>query len=75
MFKKCLPGFRNSALAVLMVVLGTSISFGDLLSNDDFEEPLGSTMVNVLESPFDLDAWGGGSSLVVPAENLSLIHI
>ena len=69
MFKKCLPGFRNSALAVLMVVLGTSISFGDLLSNDDFEEPLGSTIVNVLESPFDLDAWGGGSSLVVPAEN------
>ena len=68
MYCRFLWGLRNT-VAALMVAICVSNSYADLLSNDDFEDDLASTVVNVLEAPFDLDAWGADSSFVVGAEN------
>ena len=69
MLFRCLKGLHHLAIAALLVVMGTSIASGDLLSNDDFENDLGSTIANVNFSPFDLDAWGAESSFTVGPEN------
>lgn len=69
MLFRCLKGLRRLTTAALMVGLGTSLAYGDLLSNDDFETEVASSVMNIVETPFDLDVWGGESSIVVGSEN------